>query len=40
VYILPPNEIIELLGLDTPIYKSMCKWGLFGEFQADKEWEK
>lgn len=40
VYTLPPNEIIELLGLDTPIYKSMCKWGLFGEFQADKEWEK
>lgn len=40
VYILPPNDIIELLGLDTPIYKSMCKWGLFGEFQSDKEWEK
>lgn len=27
-------------GLDRPIYASMCKWGLFGEFQADKEWEK
>lgn len=30
----------EYVSLDTPIYASMCRWGLFGEFQADKEWEK
>lgn len=39
-YILPPKDIIEVLNLKSPIYKSMCKWGLFGEFQSDKEWEK
>jgi S-adenosylmethionine synthetase len=26
--------------LDQPIYASMCRWGLFGEFQQDKVWEK
>ena len=34
-----PKELIEEFRLDTPIYTSMCKWGLFGEFQSDKAWE-
>ena len=34
-----PHELIERLGLNKPIYASMCKWGLFGEFQKDKKWE-
>lgn len=25
---------------DTPIYASMCRWGLFGEYQQDKVWEQ
>ena len=37
---LPPSEIIQELGLNKPIYASMCKWGLFGEYQQDKNWEK
>lgn len=37
---LSPKALIESLKLDTPIYRTMCKWGLFGEFQKDKEWEK
>lgn len=35
-----PAEIRHQYRLDTPIYASMCRWGLFGEFQRDKEWEK
>jgi S-adenosylmethionine synthetase len=35
-----PQEIIKQYKLDTPIYASMCRWGLFGEFQKDKAWEK
>lgn len=35
-----PNKIIKELGLDKPIYFSMHEFGLFGEFQQDKEWEK
>lgn len=35
-----PAAIRKEFGLDKPIYASMCRWGLFGEFQADKEWEK
>lgn len=38
--VLSPRKIIEELGLNKPIYKSMCKWGLFGEYQKDKAWEK
>lgn len=34
-----PKELIEKFELDKPIYASMCKWGLFGEFQKDKNWE-
>lgn len=35
-----PSELRRMYKLDTPIYASMCRWGLFGEFQTDKEWEK
>lgn len=34
-----PEELRKAYHLDTPIYASMCRWGLFGEFQADKVWE-
>lgn len=34
-----PEELRKAYHLDTPIYVSMCRWGLFGEFQADKVWE-
>lgn len=34
-----PEELRKAYHLDTPIYTSMCRWGLFGEFQADKVWE-
>lgn len=37
---LPVSVIIDTLRLNKPIYASMCRWGLFGEFQQDKEWEK
>lgn len=37
---LKPNKVIKELGLDKPIYASMHKFGLFGEFQQDKNWEK
>lgn len=36
---IDPAELRKAYHLDTPIYASMCKWGLFGEFQADKAWE-
>lgn len=35
-----PATMRREFGLDTPIYASMCRWGLFGEFQKDKYWEK
>lgn len=34
-----PAERRKAFKLDTPIYASMCRWGLFGEFQNDKPWE-
>ena len=34
-----PMRLKREFYLDTPIYTSMCKWGLFGEFQQDKGWE-
>jgi S-adenosylmethionine synthetase len=37
---LDPRQLREQFLLDTPIYASMCRWGLFGEFQQDKQWEK
>lgn len=36
---IDPAELRKAYHLDTPIYASMCKWGLFGEFQNDKVWE-
>lgn len=37
---LSPKKLIEELGLNKPIFASMNTFGLFGEFQKDKEWEK
>lgn len=37
--LIVPADMREGFGLDKPIYASMCRWGLFGEFQADKVWE-
>ena len=34
-----PAELRRHYNLDKPIYASMCRWGLFGEFQQDKPWE-
>jgi len=34
-----PLELRRFYSLDRPIYASMCRWGLFGEFQKDKKWE-
>jgi S-adenosylmethionine synthetase len=36
---IDPQEVRREYKLDTPIYASMCRWGLFGEFQQDKNWE-
>ena len=37
---IDPVELRKAYHLDTPIYASMCRWGLFGEYQADKAWEQ
>lgn len=34
-----PSELRRKYHLDTPIYASMCRWGLFGRYQRDKVWE-
>lgn len=34
-----PAELIERYGLNKPIFTSICKFGLFGEYQKDKPWE-
>ena len=34
-----PATLRKEFKLDTPIYASMCRWGLFGEYQQDKAWE-
>lgn len=39
VKIIEPAKMKEKLLLNTPIYASMCRWGLFGEYQSDKKWE-
>ena len=39
VLLLDPSELRRDYRLDTPIYASMCRWGLFGEYQQDKVWE-
>ncbi|MCD8282199.1 MAG: methionine adenosyltransferase domain-containing protein [Prevotella sp.] len=40
VNVIHPSELIKRFNLDTPIYASMCEWGLFGEYQKDKAWEQ
>lgn len=37
---LSPAQLRSEYKLDTPIYASMCRWGLFGEYQQDKVWEQ
>lgn len=37
---LSPKKLIKELGLNKPIFASMNHFGLFGEFQQDKSWEK
>lgn len=37
---LKPSKVITELGLDKPIYFSMHQFGLFGEFQRNKQWEQ
>lgn len=37
---IKPQDIITAYELDKPKYASMCRWGLFGETQADRMWEK
>lgn len=36
---IDPAYLRKAYKLDTPIYASMCRWGLFGEYQQDKVWE-
>lgn len=38
--IVTPAELKRKFELDKPIFASMCRWGLFGEYQSDKVWEK
>ena len=40
VLVTDPAKLRHEFKLDTPIYASMCRWGLFGEYQQDKVWEK
>lgn len=40
VLVTDPAKLRHEFRLDTPIYASMCRWGLFGEYQQDKTWEK
>lgn len=37
---IPPQELIQRYNLHKPIFASMCRWGLFGEYQNDKAWEQ
>lgn len=37
---MSPAELRKRFGLDKPVFASMCRWGLFGEFQQDKAWER
>lgn len=34
-----PETLRKNYKLNTPIFASMCRWGLFGEYQQDKAWE-
>jgi S-adenosylmethionine synthetase len=35
-----PKELIQKYELNKPIFTSMCTFGLFGKYQADKKWEQ
>lgn len=35
-----PRGLIEKYELNKPIFTSMCQFGLFGKYQADKKWEQ
>jgi S-adenosylmethionine synthetase len=37
--LIAPECLRQAYNLDKPIYASMCRWGLFGEYQQDKVWE-
>lgn len=37
---LDPAELRKQFELDKPIFASMCRWGLFGKYQQDKQWEQ
>lgn len=37
---LNPAVLMERYQLNSPIFASMCRWGLFGEGQKDKIWEQ
>lgn len=37
---IEPQEVIRAYELDKPRYADMCRWGLFGEYQADRKWEQ
>lgn len=34
------EDMRERFGLGLPLYASMCRFGLFGEYQRDKAWEQ
>jgi S-adenosylmethionine synthetase len=38
-FYLSPKDVIRNFKLNSPIYSSMCRWGLFGQYQYDKPWE-
>lgn len=40
ILVTDPAKLRREFKLDTPIYASMCRWGLFGEYQQDKVWEE
>ena len=37
---LQPSILKSILGLNKPIFTSMCWFGIFGEYQQEHEWEK
>lgn len=37
---LDPAELRTAYELDKPIYASICRWGLFGQFQKTRMWER
>lgn len=37
---IEPQAVIKAYELDKPRYVEMCRWGLFGEYQTSRMWEK